>query len=130
LCATGKGMLEMNILGTEYTIERRNELEDPAMVGARGYIDRTSKRIALGDFQRTQALDYDDVATEEAGTIRHELIHAFFFESGLEEYGGDETLVQWIAMQLPKINKAIEEANELLRNTRQLEQGRLEIVYD
>lgn len=102
-------MKTITILGTEYTIERATELEDPAMVGASGYTDRTSKRIVLGDFQRTRALDSDDVAAEESETMRHEIIHAFFFESGLEEYGNDETLVQWLAMQLPKISEVLEE---------------------
>ena len=102
-------MQKITILGTEYAVERRTELEDPAMVGASGYTDRSSKRIVLGEFQRTQALDCDDVTAEEAETIRHEIIHAFFFESGLEGYGNDETLVQWIAMQLPKINRVLGE---------------------
>ena len=38
-------------------------------------------------------------------TLRHELIHAFFFEAGLVEYCSDETLVYFIAQQFPKLHK-------------------------
>lgn len=40
--------------------------------------------------------------------IRHEVIHAFFAESGLIEYGNDEVLVDWMAKQLPKIQETVE----------------------
>lgn len=42
-------------------------------------------------------------------TLRHEVIHAFLCESGLDsnfnhpEYGHDETFVDWMAIQFPKI---------------------------
>ena len=49
-------------------------------------------------------------------TVRHELIHAFFFESGFDNYSMNETLVDWIAMQIPKINKAVDEIMETHRN--------------
>lgn len=42
--------------------------------------------------------------------IRHELIHAYVYESGLEDYGGEtpnwstnEMTVDWFAYQMPKI---------------------------
>ena len=48
--------------------------------------------------------------------IRHEIIHAFLVESGLdnnwkhaEEYGHDETMIDWMAMQHTKLQKAFEE---------------------
>lgn len=40
--------------------------------------------------------------------MRHELAHAFLYESGLEEYSNDETLVNWIAIQSYKIFKCFE----------------------
>lgn len=39
-------------------------------------------------------------------TLTHELVHAFFYESGLDEecdYAKNEELIDWIAIQLPKI---------------------------
>lgn len=41
---------------------------------------------------------------------RHELIHAFLYESGLHEqcyWATNEEIVDWIAIQLPKIFRAI-----------------------
>ena len=35
--------------------------------------------------------------------IRHEIIHAYLYESGLDSYAEDETIVDWIAAQFPKM---------------------------
>ena len=49
------------------------------------------------------------------GIIRHEIIHAFLFESGLgfnvenRPLGQSETMVDWFALQYPKIKKVFEE---------------------
>ena len=43
--------------------------------------------------------------------LRHEIIHAFFIESGLEDYNSNEQLVNWIAIQFPKMIKAFEEVD-------------------
>ena len=48
--------------------------------------------------------------------VRHELVHAFFSESGLDNYSIDETLVNWLAMQIPKINKAVDEVMKAHKN--------------
>jgi hypothetical protein len=42
--------------------------------------------------------------------MRHELVHAFFYESGLCEYSDNEQLVDWIATQYDKLHKAFGEA--------------------
>lgn len=50
-------------------------------------------------------------STELNRCLRHEIIHAFMFESGLgfnfehNPIGIDETMVDWIAIQYPKIRK-------------------------
>ena len=41
--------------------------------------------------------------------LRHEIIHAFFSEAGLDDYSANEQLVNWLAIQLPKIKKVCEE---------------------
>lgn len=43
--------------------------------------------------------------------IRHELIHAFIYESGLSnenKWAENEELVDWIAIQFPKLKKCFE----------------------
>ena len=48
-------------------------------------------------------------------SLRHEIVHAFLAESGLQsnfehcqEFGHEETMVDWIAIQFPKIAKVYE----------------------
>ena len=42
---------------------------------------------------------------------RHELIHAFLYESGLDacSWANNEEMVDWIAIQFPKLFKAFQE---------------------
>ena len=45
--------------------------------------------------------------------LRHEIVHAFLYESGLDvssEWARNEEIVDWIALQTPKLQKAFEEA--------------------
>ena len=47
--------------------------------------------------------------------MRHEIIHAFFEESGLDfDYCHDETLVDWIAIKIPQIVKTMADMNIML----------------
>jgi hypothetical protein len=53
----------------------------------------------------------DDIAdgADVKRIIRHEIIHAFMFESGLgfnfehKPFGQDETMIDWFAVQYPKM---------------------------
>ncbi len=53
----------------------------------------------------------DDIAdgADVKRIIRHEIIHAFMFESGLgfnfehKPFGQDETMIDWFAIQYPKM---------------------------
>jgi len=48
--------------------------------------------------------------------FRHELVHAFFYESGLDtesDFARDEILVDFLAMQIPKLAKLFEKLNLL-----------------
>ena len=54
-------------------------------------------------------------ATNKNRVIRHEILHAFMFESGLgynfvwDKDGVDETIVDWYAIQYPKIKQVFEQ---------------------
>ena len=52
---------------------------------------------------------FDNIEAFNRKTLRHEVIHAFFVESGLTEYTEDEVLVEWIAVQFPKISQVMKE---------------------
>lgn len=105
--------MKINILGTEYHMVEQKVTEDSYLENCDGYVDKTSKRIVIKAYDSTCELDRFEVYQNKVK--RHEIIHAFLYESGLGEnwqhqMGHDETYVDWIAMQAPKLNKAFEEA--------------------
>lgn len=109
--------MKVNVLGTEYEIMTISRKEDRFLETCDGYCDKTGKRIVV--VTEEDDCELDNFEKYQKQCIRHEIIHAFLFESGLhanfkhEEWGHDETMVDWIACQFPKIMKAFEEVNVL-----------------
>ncbi len=114
--------VKINILGTEYTINKRDYKDVPLFEkrGIDGYCDAVAKEIILCDLTTHPALADDPMSSrllEERQVLRHEIIHAFLNESGLRESSGtpsqgwavNEEMVDWIALQFPKISKVFEE---------------------
>ena len=100
---------KINILGTEYTIEPRN-LKDE---NHDGFTDNTNKLIVIRSDNQNNVGDFDFLQKKQ---LRHEIIHAFLSESGLqcnwqhtEQFGHDETTVDWFAIQSPKIFEVFKE---------------------
>lgn len=108
---------KVNILGTEYTVENMSQEECAYLEKCDGFCDKTSKRIVI--IKKPKVCDLENFEEYRKKVLRHEMIHAFLFESGLHEnfkhteYGHDETTVDWIAVQFPKMLKAFEEADAL-----------------
>lgn len=111
---TTGGNMTINILGAEYEIQVRREHEDACLKNILGYMDPSSRLIVVKNHvdKLADAMDCDNLEIISKDTVRHEIIHAFFRESGLwnEDYGQNETLVDWIALQLPKMVKAMFDA--------------------
>lgn len=109
--------MNINILGTNYTVTVTNEGEDPRLKNMDGFCDETSKEIVAEDYQTK--IDEDSkkiLLLQTKKVLRHEIVHAFLFESGLAEnspWAQNEELVDWIAMQGPKFVKAWQEAGAL-----------------
>ena len=109
-------MKSINILGTDYTIEYKTDNQDDILKDSNGYCDITSKRIVILAEKR-ETDDIDNFKYLQDKTIRHELIHAFIFESGLfnntyNTNGGwakNEEMVDWFAIQAPKLFKTFKE---------------------
>lgn len=105
-------MGSVNILGTDYLVETDTSLNDGEKDGL---CYPYSKKITTRD----KGGVLDEFATDEEKEIRlqevkrHEIIHAFFHESGLDEYCENEQLVDWFAIQSPKIFKVFQELNIL-----------------
>ena len=68
---------------------------------------------------KDEGSELDDFEWYRKKVLRHEIIHAFLYESGLHEnwthpqYGHDETYVDWIALQFDKLLKAFKEAGTI-----------------
>ena len=108
-------MKKVNILGTEYTIEIQSKEENEYLKKCDGYCDKTSHKIVVVAESTDNELEF--FGEYQRKCIRHEIIHAFMFESGLAEnfehanqFGHEETMVDWIAIQFPKMLKVFKEA--------------------
>lgn len=107
--------MEVNILGETYKIENLDRGEDETLISGDvgGYCDSTSRRIVVRNIEEGYEVDNRETLTRR--NLRHEIIHAFLYESGLGDnfehrgLGHEETMVDWIALQFPKIMKAFEE---------------------
>lgn len=102
----------VNILGTEWTIIFAEHYSDfPDLENSDGTTDVYAKVIHVNtDFSRDGVLSTEAPQECVNKIVRHEIIHAFMHESGLrenwkhaDEFGHDETTVDWIAIQAPKI---------------------------
>ncbi len=108
-------MKKINVLGTEYTIEYASKKENEFLERCDGYCDKTSKRIVV--LTKDDDCELDNFEEYQKKVIRHEITHAFLFESGLqenfkhEEWGHEETMIDWVAIQFPKLLQAFKEAD-------------------
>lgn len=116
----------VNVLGTEYTITVKKYEEDEAFarLSIDGYCDGFTKQIVVCDMATYKNWDHEAPGTTEKAqkeTLRHEIVHAFFYESGLADsssgvdgaWAKNEEMIDWIAWQGPKIYKAWQEVGAL-----------------
>ena len=97
--------MEVNILGTTYEIEKLDE-KDSYMLknNADAYVDCIEKKIFLHK---------DDVMINTS--LRHELIHAFMYEAGIE-FGyqfHNEDVVNYIATIFSKFEEAFQKKKSI-----------------
>ena len=99
----------VDVLGTAYSIEHSNKVDDTNLENLDGYCDSSIKKIIINTFKDFPGAK-EDLKEYEKEVIRHELIHAFLFESGLDgsSWAQQEEIVDWIALQFPKLLKAFE----------------------
>ena len=100
------------ILGTEYAIRYEKRKNDEKLEDAYGYLERYSKEIVIEDIEHNP-LEAKNLEDFQKKVLRHEIIHAFLYESGLSvnsDWADNEEIVDWIAIQFPKMLKVFEEA--------------------
>jgi len=101
--------MKVNILGTEYGFTPEDDT-----ITNEDYDGICSIYTKVIKIKPVKALlekedDVEEKITRWKEITRHEIIHAFFFESGLEEQCYDEQIVDWVAKQFPKMQKVFEE---------------------
>lgn len=106
----------VNILGTQYKILIVDKDDYRYDREADGWCDPQAKEILVFNYNQS-AESVKDLVAYQRKVIRHEIIHAFLYESGLWQnaYGSkcwaqNEEMVDWMAIQEPKIHKAFKEA--------------------
>lgn len=118
--------MTLNVLGTEYNVIEKKYNEDGAFSDKNidGYCDGMRKIIVICDMTTYKGWEKEDKLTAkiaEKMTLRHEIVHAFLQESGLDSnsltcdgaWARNEELVDWIALQGIKIYKAWQEAGAI-----------------
>lgn len=107
----------VHILGTEYKIRIIEDDDYRSDREADGWCDTSTKELLIFNF--TQDKDSKgDLVSYQKKVIRHEIVHAFLYESGLAEnaisggaWAKNEEMVDWMAIQMPKIYEAFKEAD-------------------
>lgn len=105
------------ILGTPYTVNICSPDEEKLLQSCDGFCDKTSHKICVTT--KAEECDLDNFDAYQRKVIRHEVLHAFLFESGMDcninRYGTgvvsshDEQMIDWFAAQYPKIRRVYEE---------------------
>lgn len=105
--------MKVNILGAEYTVYIVPENEAIEMDSYDGFCDETAREITVKRYIRGRTGEKKHLDQQERKNLRHEILHAFLFESGLAEnsdWAQNEELIDWFAIQAPKIMKVWQEA--------------------
>lgn len=115
--------MKVNILGTTYSIKYMNKGKDETFEENDwcGYCSNNPKAIVilnLNSLPEWKKEKQEIIQEAQNTTLRHEIVHAFLNESGLQccsysprAWAKNEEMVDWIATQSPKIFKAFKETN-------------------
>lgn len=107
----------VSILGSNWKIIYKDD--DPAFEEAKGYANHTTREIVIENLKYTDDptdFNLEEQAIDQKRVLRHEILHAFLFESGLADssnsvdaWAVNEEMVDWFARQSPKIYKVYKE---------------------
>lgn len=107
----------IHILGSVWSIKEQSASENDLLENCDGYCDWTVREIVV---EREQNGTLGDMERYIRKVLRHEIVHAFLFESGLYEascpvdaWAKNEEMIDWIARQGQKIYDAWKEAGVL-----------------
>ena len=95
----------VSILGEKWDIEFVGAGSDPKLEECGGYCDPSVRKIvvAIPDEDVMNCMNLDE---KQRRTLRHELVHAMAYESGLDdnsEWAMNEEMTAWAANQFSKL---------------------------
>lgn len=118
--------MTVNVLGQPYAVVQKRYEEDGQFkkMECGAYCSMTEKTIVLCDLFTYPGWEDETnhAVTEQTKTLlRHEIVHAFLQESGLSTnsnsdagpWARNEEIVDWVALQGPKLYAAWKEAGAL-----------------
>ena len=109
-------MKTIDILGTKYKVYTDVPVDkDEGLINRFGYTSAVERKIVVADLNTVEGWNQESDAVKQLQvehTLRHEVVHAFIHESGLwgsslgvDAWAVNEEMVDWIALQFPKILK-------------------------
>ena len=104
----------ISVLGSEINILFCKEKDDDKLEQMAGYYDSSKSIIVVKIFDANET-SLGDLERYQKEVLRHEIIHAFLHESGMDACASscdcwalNEEMVDWFAIQSPKIFKLFE----------------------
>lgn len=114
---------KVSILGEIWQLKFSTEENCERLKGCDGLCDFSIRTIYIDtlDCAKGDPSSQQDLESYINKNIRHEIVHAFLYESGLEGnslkleegWANNEEMVDWIAIQFPKILKVFQELDVL-----------------
>lgn len=109
---------QISILGANYTLTVTNKTDDSRLEICDGLCDETVKELLVDNYINCadDPTSKKNLAVQIQKNKRHEIIHAFLFESGLAEnssWAQNEEMVDFFAIQFPKLLEAFQAADAL-----------------
>lgn len=106
--------MRIDIMGSSWEIIEKKEQEEPRLENADGICDWTTRSIVI---RKEADGNLADMSRYIRKVTRHEIVHAFLIECGLDEssaempaWARNEEMVDWFARLGPRIGKAWEAA--------------------
>lgn len=96
----------VNILGTEYKIIYKDSKDDSILDDKQAYTNFLTKEIVMRT--NLDELTESEQAIRDKRTLRHEILHAYLYESGLDlesSWAREEEMIDFFAIQFEKIHK-------------------------
>lgn len=113
-------MKRIKILGETYKVYLNVPYtKDPSLEGRFGYTSFPNRKIVVAKVNTVpgwEEVDQEAADNTFAHTVRHEVIHAYLLESGLNAssnpadcWAMNEEMVDWFALQIPKMIRTFHE---------------------